>query len=470
MEAKYVIFLLTLVIGVPAGVIACMCWRRLTDVVLVVLIWATCEPDLVGINFVSREFYRANTRGFEISLVDMCVLVLLFVMILRRKEQPFRWCPPLTLPFLLYFLVGVISWMQAGPSLPVPDEASVIVPYTNFEVGLYPLFELSKIFRGYLLYLAIINFIRDERTGRVVLTGIALTVLYMSWEAISSRYLHGVNRVRATLGHPNSLATYMAMVGTFMYAFILQRKGALISGAFGMLTLLAGVSVILTVSRGGLAALAMGIWINTMALLPRNMNLKNFVFLALGLIAAVAILLVAMDTLLNRFTKEQDAAADLAYRGLYNAEARLMARDRVFGVGLGNFSAWSWSKYAGEVDPDLPPGTPAHNNWYLNLGELGRPGLVVFILLWLRFFSLALPLYFRRGKGLLSALGMASCTAVLVDHLQSCLQLGYRQTPMYFMMTIFMGITMAVWYAKRDGVPEEPPTEPAPAPGDAIPV
>jgi hypothetical protein len=75
-----------------------------------------------------------------------------------------------------------------------------------------------------------------------------------------------------------------------------------------------------------------------------------------------------MDTLLNRFVKQQSAADDMAYRGLYNSEARLMAKEHPWGVGFGNFSAWSWYRYAEQVDPDLPPGTPAHNNWYLNLG------------------------------------------------------------------------------------------------------
>ena len=40
------------------------------------LIWSSCEPDKFGINFFSREFYRASTRGFELSLIDICALTL----------------------------------------------------------------------------------------------------------------------------------------------------------------------------------------------------------------------------------------------------------------------------------------------------------------------------------------------------------------------------------------------------------
>jgi hypothetical protein len=451
METKYILFLLAMAAGVPLGVAACLAWKPLSRLVAAVMVWATCEPDLVGINFVSREFYRANTRGFEISLADLCALVLLFMMWMRPREYRFRWRPPLTLATLAYLVVGLLSWMQAGPPLPVPAEAA-IVPYPLFEVGLYPLFELFKILRGFVVFLVIVNFVRDEASARAVLIGIAMTAGYMGVLALKSRYLDGVNRVKTTLGHPNSLATYMAMMGTFVYAFVLQRRKALPSLVFGFLTLLAGVAVILTISRGGLAAFALGVCINTLAFLPRHFSAKNVALLALGAMAAAGVLFVSLDTLLNRFTKEQSAAEDLAYRGLYNAEAKLMARDRTLGVGLGNFSAWSWHKYAAEVDPDLPPGTPAHNNWYLTLGELGRPGVVVLAILWIRFFAIALPLYVRKPRGppLLPALAIAATTSILVDHLQSCLQLGYRQTPMYFLMNVLAGLAVAAWYAERE--------------------
>ncbi len=452
MEAKHIIFILSVLLGVPCAIGACLARPALTRIVMGVLVWATCEPDLVGINFMSREFYRANTRGFEMSVVDLCVLVLLGFMLLKRKQYPMRWFPPLTWPTALYLLVGVVAWSLAGPSLPVPPEAKT-VPYDVFEVGLYPLFELMKIARGFVLYLVVVNYVRDDKSARAVLWGIALTVFYMGYLALTSRYVHGVNRVRTTLGHPNSLATYMAMMGTFMYAFVLQSRKMGPSIWFGLLTFLCAISVILTISRGGLAALVFGIWLNTIFLLPRHLNLKNVALIALGVVAAGIVLLIAMDTLLNRFVKQQSAADDMAYRGLYNAEARLMAKEHPWGVGFGNFSAWSWSRYAEQVDPDLPPGTPAHNNWYLNLGEVGLPGVIALAILWVRYFALAVPFYFRSRTNLLHTLALAGCTAVLVDHLQSCLQLGYRQTPMYFMMMLFVGLTVAGWYARRDEKP-----------------
>ncbi|MEI8205445.1 MAG: O-antigen ligase family protein [Kiritimatiellales bacterium] len=460
MEAKYVLFSIALLVGVPIGIMVCLIRPAITKLVLIVLVWATCEPNMVGINFASREFYRANTRGFELTLADLCTLVLMGFMLVKRQDYPIRWFPPLTLPTLGYLLVGLISWTMTGPSLAVPPEA-VHVPYTVFEVGLYPLFELLKIVRGFLLYWAIVNYVRDEQAARELLIAIAVAALYMGYLAITSRYLHGVNRVQATLGHPNSLATYMAMLGSFSFAFVLQSSTLFPSLMFGILTLLCMVSVILTISRGGLGALFLGLWLNTVVLLPRHLSLKNMAILLMSVLMVGIMLFVAMDTLMARFSGEQDAGADLAYRGKYNAEAKMMAHDHVWGVGLGNFSAWSWERYAEQVDPDLSPGTPAHNNWYLTLGEMGVPGVIALAIFWIRYFLLAAPFYLRVKKDTLSTMAMAGCTAVIVDQLQSLLQLGYRQTPMYFMMMIFVGVTVAAWYARREQSTAKPLTETA---------
>jgi hypothetical protein len=87
---------------------------------------------------------------------------------------------------------------------------------------------------------------------------------------------------------------------------------------------------------------------------------------------------------------------------------------------------------------------------------LGVPGVIALAIFWLRYFFLAIPFYFRKQKDLLSTMAMAACTAVIVDHIQSLLQLGYRQTPMFFMMMIFVGLTVAGWYARREPLAVQP--------------
>jgi hypothetical protein len=65
------------------------------------------------------------------------------------------------------------------------------------------------------------------------------------------------------------------------------------------LTLLAAVAVILTISRGGLAALCAGPRAHTLALLPRHFSARNIAFLLMGTLAGAAILFVSLDTLMK---------------------------------------------------------------------------------------------------------------------------------------------------------------------------
>jgi hypothetical protein len=462
MELKYIVFFLTLLIGVPAGTITCLVFPKITRLVIFLMVFCTCIPDKVGINFVSRELYRSATRGFEFNLVDICALILFFVMLLRPKHYKFRWFPPLTVLYGLYMLIGLISWGFAGENLSTPVELNQLflerfgIPfYPEFEVKLYPLFELSKIARGAFLFLVMVNYIRNDDDIQTLANAFLVTVIFMGCHVLFDRYVMGYHRISATLGHANSLATYMAMMGTVMFGFMLQTQKASRALLFAFGTGFSALSVIMSLSRGGLLALAVGIWLVTTSLLHRYVNLRNVALIFISGLAAVSMLAFAADTLVQRFFVAQDAAADIEYRGMYNAEAKLMAKDNFFGVGLGNFSAWSWEAYAEAVDPELPPGTPAHNIWFLTLGELGILGFVAFVLYWARFYALGIPFLFSRKTAVSYAAGAIAVTATLVGHVQNMLQLGYRQTAIFFLNKMLMALLVACWYIRKEELKRE---------------
>ncbi|MGI6302033.1 MAG: O-antigen ligase family protein [Verrucomicrobiota bacterium] len=449
MELKYLIFWAVFLGGIPIGIILCTVFRSAIHWTAVLLLWATAVPESAGINFFSRELYRTSTRGVEVSLVDLCALVMCAAIFMQPARFKIRWIPPLTVPYAVYILIALASWSLVGPAFGVPDGMGA-PPYDRFEVGLYPLFEISKVIRGCFVYWVMVNYLQEKGAVRALVVGFAVTAFYMALVSLTDRYLFGVHRVQATLGHANSLATYMAMTGTVMFAFALGNPRWLISGLFTLLTGLAGGSVILTISRGGLMALAVGLYAVWSALYRRFFNIKNTVIVVFSLGAGLVVLWMAADTLRTRFVDEQDAGADLEYRRLYNEEGRLMARDHLLGVGMGNFSAWSWNRYAELVDPELPPGTPAHNIWYLTAGELGIPGLLALIWIWARFYAMTLPVLWGKGVDLLTVLAVAAVASTLVCHLQSLLQLGYRQTPMYFMIRILMAAAVAAYLDRRE--------------------
>lgn len=450
MEFKYIAFGAVFLLGVPAGVMLCFLNSKFKHFFLILMMWSTCIPNQFGINFFSREFYRAMSRGIEFTLADICVLVLLFFMLLRSDEYKIRWLPPTSIPYFILIALGFLSWMFADGSMSVPAAAEGIVPYSRFETGLYPVFEISKIIRGCVLYFTIVNLIRTEADMRAIAWGFVCMAGYMSFIAIESRYLHGVHRVGATLGHANSLGTYMAIATTVMFALCLQQRKYLPSLFYGALTIMGGVTVILTISRGGLMMLGMGIWLDFVVFFWRGIKLKNIMVAFGGVLVVAVVLIMAGDTLSHRFLGETDAGEDLAYRQLYNKEARLMAKDYIFGIGPGNFSAGSWNKYAAKVSPDLPPGTPPHNIWYLTLGEMGWPGLLTFIAIWLRLLWIGVPFIFGKRTDIFSMMAAASMLALMVGHIQFALQLSYRQTSIYYMVRLLMGVIAAAWCIRRE--------------------
>lgn len=466
-QLKYLIFFFALFVGVPLGIYFSKKFPVIEKFVVIFLVFSTVVPDDTGINFFSREFYFALTKGFEISLGDLTALVLLGVIFLKRSEYAAPGLPPLSILFLLIILTCLLSWVTAPSTVVVPQAAQehpFFIPYSKFETNLYPLFETSKWIRGFLLFLAIYYYLRKPENLDIILLAICISTIYLGLVVMSDRYLHHIHRVKGTLPHPNSLATYMAMAGTLIFSVMLAEKrwGRILTQVSALA--LAGLSVVMTISRGGLAAMVLGL-AGSFALLGwRNICIKNIFIVFLGGVAAAVVLAAAADTLLERFMGEQDAAGDIEYRMYYNNQAKLMAKERVFGVGAGNFSALSWDRYAEMVNPDNPPGTPAHNIWFLTLGETGYPGLAAFVLLWLRFFSMATPLILWRLKGMECAAVTGATLLCLVCHVQAMVQLSFRQTPIFFLIMISLAIPSALgqnWKARRAA--EAARDEPAPA-------
>lgn len=455
MNPKLLLFSAAFILGVPALTLAGIVVPPVKNILMALLCFSLCYPEALTVNFFSREIYRVATRGVEVGLIDIVALALFLIMVIQPRGQRFRWFPPLTVIYGIYILIALISWTLTPGNIPVPAAAQNIYSssgtafYTDFETSLYPLFEISKILRGGFIYLVVVNFLRDEESFRVVLGSLLMVVFVITAEALFDRYIRGFHRISATLGHPNSLGTFMSMLGTLMFGVALFRATFVSSSLYAMGTVAALVSVILTISRGALSAIVMGIWIDVSSLFHRYINLKNFTILFLGSLMVLGLFFVAADTITARFLGQQDAISDIEYRGLYNEEAKGMARDHLFGVGPGNFSAYSWTKYAAQVGLQ-EPGTPAHNLWYLTLGEMGFPGLFAFILYWMRFYSIGLPSLFRRRTAFIYAVAVSATAATMIGHIQFMLQLSYRQNSIYMLTKILMGIVVASWYVDRD--------------------
>ena len=71
--------------------------------------------------------------------------------------------------------------------------------------------------------------------------------------------------------------------------------------------------------------------------------------------------------------------------------------------------------------------------------------------------------FFVQAKDEAHALAVGAVVATLVCHLQSMLQLGYRQSAMFFLLMMLMGVAMAVRYMDLAAVQTAPGDGASPA-------
>src|SRR4051812_22545107 len=93
MESKDLIGLVLAIMGIAGGVLVTCISARARDVFFFGMVWLAPMTEDYDINFVSRNFYRGTTRGFEFSLVDILSISLLLsaLLIPRRGNSRGYW-------------------------------------------------------------------------------------------------------------------------------------------------------------------------------------------------------------------------------------------------------------------------------------------------------------------------------------------------------------------------------------------
>lgn len=450
-ELKHLVFFGAMAVGMPPLTLAATVSRRVREVVFALMVFSTTQFNLADINFVSREWYRGTTLGIEVSFVDFLAVALLLGTALDRSRPRPHWLWPPSLGLMMLFLMySAASLIWAEPRL-------------------FAVLELSKMVRGLLFFLAVAQFVRTKRDLRLMLVALACAVFFEAGVALCDRYLHGVYRVGGSLHHANSLSMFICVAAPPILAAAASDERRLLRWFLAGATGAALVTVLLTVSRTGVLTLLI-VLAGTAALTNRVRLSPRWVAASLLAVAVVSGLLwKASDTLLNRYDDTSVAELDSATkgRGQYLHEAALLVDRNPLGVGLNNWS-YHVSRDAGPSlglpyvpyrgvhaapDQEIPSYTgvldaaqapPAHNLLALTAGELGIPGLALFLLLWAGWFALGLRFLRRRSADLVSRFGVGVLLAILAAFLHSGTEWVFRQSHVYFLFHILLGAVAAL--------------------------
>ncbi len=453
METKHYIGLILLLTGL-VGVTGLACLsHRLRALTFFLLVAAAPVMDRFDINFVSREWYRGTTRGFEVSALDVLALAVLVSAVVRpRHAQAPRWFWPAgLLPLLAYTGYCGLTILFA-------------------EQKLFGMFEFSKLLRGLVVLLAAAFYVRGERELRLLVLALACAVFAEGALAFRERYLDGIHRAAGTLVHPNSLSMWLCLTAPVLVAAVTAnipawlRLGAL--AAIGA----AVIGMVLTVSRAGIPIFAMVMLATIAVCVSWRVTFKKLAVTALITASVMILIARSWDTLAARYREstftEEYLDTRTAGRGMYFRQARVIVEQQPLGVGLNNWSYAVSKTYGRQLGLDYrdydrvrPTGDknyasetfapPAHNLAALTVGELGLPGLALFGLLWLRWFGLGAGFCWPRRSQLAMRLGIGIFFGLGGLFLQSLTEWTLRQTPIFFTFHILLGTLASLVFLKR---------------------
>jgi len=337
-------------------------------------------------------YYKGNPyivrpiNGFRITIVDFILIFPIMMWgyrIANDSYEKIRFYPCISIPFLFMFV-----WSFTGLSMSaVPKDISIAA--------------LWVIAKNWIIFIYLANNLKDRKTIYTVCCVLLLMGVFQSVLCIAQSVTGGtvglgmlgeaeifdmaadtgsVSRVGGTVGHPNKLAGFMAVLMqlnlAFLYAYVPKHARFALFISCALITM----TIVLAYSRGAIAGMLIGgAFSSWWCLSKRNGHIFINALMVISIIVVVsATSLILIEPLRTRFFGDDHGSADL------RPEMRLVANNIIrhhpwFGVGLNNYTSvlrrYDISKMA--VSLEFPK--PVHTEFLLIAAEIGIPGLCFFI-------------------------------------------------------------------------------------------
>jgi hypothetical protein len=429
-EYKYFIFFLTLIFMVPIGVFLASTSKFFEKVILFMMIFFTCRLT-ESIHFVSRESYRGTSRGFEVGLVDLVVLVLFLVIVIRRgSDFKIKLLPPGSYLYFIYFAFSLAS-------------------ITNAYEPLYSYFEAFKMIRMYFYFWVLYNYFNSYERIALAIHFIPAIIIYIFIVALYQKYRLGIYQISGPLPHQNSLCMYMTILSAIMFSQLLNEKRASILKStfiffmFGIGSLL----VFFTLSRAGMVCYIGGCLTVLLLSYASGFEMKKLIVTAMIGFGAIIAVAAMINTVLQRF--ETAPAQSKITRYNLAIAAVNMANDKFLGIGLNNFGVkvnkpWPYSKHLDkEKDKKFKEGL-VETVYLMIAAETGWINLVAFAVFILYYYIMNFINVFRfvNTEYQYFAIGLAGGLASI--YVQSSLEWVLKQSPNFYQLMFCFAIIAAM--------------------------
>ena len=467
METKHYIALIVLVALSCGTVLLTLFSQRLRDLAFFAMVAGAVLSERFDVNFLGEYWYRGTSRGIGVSLIDVLALGILAATLISPRYPRRSWFIPAGFfLYLAYFAYCIFSVVHAW----------------DWHLGVW---ELVNIPRAMLITLATAAFVRTRRELALIVVALSCAACVEGLFTFKQRFLGGMYRPAGTLDHANSLSMYLCLISPVLLAGALSDFHKYIRWFAIFAAGIAGLCVLMTLSRMGLPAFGLVMGGTLAACVTWRITQRKLIVAAIVSLLGTVAVAKCWDLLAARFGSatltEEFVDIEGENRGIYWRWAGMIIEDDPFGVGLNNWSYAVSKTYGARVGfgyedyddiknapekADLPSiryAPPAHALAALTLGETGIPGCILFLLVWARWFQVGTGFLWRRlNPDPMHRLGIGFLFGAAGIFLQSLTEWTYRQPAMFLTFHMMVGALASLHYARKHASERRHAAEPAP--------
>ena len=387
----------------------------------------------MGIAFLGEPSYRGTSRGYEIDIFDLIGFGILLALV---NKKHFSYFPPGSTLYLLYYLLSVISLINA--------DSRLISGY-----------ELFKMVLMYLFFLVVYNHLIRFKNLKLILYSLAIVLIINLFSMINQKYIQGYYQPSGLFPHRNSAAMFVNLLAPIFLSYLLncnlKRKEFIF---FLSIFTVCAISIVLALSRGAIFFFPISCAIVTFLSLLHKVTTRKMIvimgFFVLGILGT----LKAAPMVIDRFEKAPESSGNTR---IEMAKAALkMANDRFFGVGLNNWGIkanwpYTYTNYeAWNYDPETHKYGIVETAYLLIAAECGWIGLLSF-LLWLGYYyiqNIFNFFHYRKTTGNYMTIGiLAGLTAI---YGQTILEWVIKQGINFYELMLIFAIVAAMKHIYGD--------------------
>ncbi len=369
--------------------------------------------------------FYVSANGFDIDLIDLSVVGLLFLRWVNQAHnpqsiKPFIWCKPLLLPALLLLFINTLS----ASFTPYPFFAfSLVASHVKM---IFLLLVVANVLQtrtlvtyavwGLIGALAVQGLIGVEQK----LLGVIFTEENMGRRAALEMVIgqQVINRVAGTLEHPNAFAMFLNLViPTAIYYIWIEKT------IWTRLLTLAAITVavmaeVFSGSRSGWIALMFAMMV-TVPFWLKHRGQNPWLGMAVASVVGALLfssLFTISQSFRDRLLLDDHGTAEVRYP-LMDVAANMIFANPISGVGVNHYTYFmtAYDRTADAISFTYP--YPVHNTFLLVAGETGIPALLLIISLFVIAMMLAYKT-FCRSDGVVAAcsLGLLAALLTMIIH------------------------------------------------------